>query len=374
MKPDKICHLTSVHTWTDTRILHKECASLAQNGFEVHLVVANQPGEPHHPLVHIHNVSQPAGNRLTRVWKTTAAVYRKALELDADLYHFHDPELLPVGRKLKGKGKKVVYDSHEHLPNQIRTKSYLPRAIRPLLAWLADRFEKTLVSRLDAVITVLESLQERFLPHNPNTIVVKNYASLEEPAFSKKWDEKPRDATYVGIINEVRGMGAMMDALEKPGHWRLTLVGNFESAELEQRMRQRPGWDRTDFLGYQQRAQVAEILADSKVGLVTLLDVPKHRESLPTKLFEYMAASIPVVCSTIPKWQEIVDGAECGICVDPNDPAAIATAVGYLLSHPEEAQTMGKRGRAALESTYNWATEEKKLVHLYEKLLSDRPQ
>lgn len=365
MNAKKICHLTSVHTWTDTRILYKECASLAKHGFEVHLVVANQQ-DPSHPLVRIHNVDQPAGNRLLRAWKTTEAVFQKALEIDADLYHFHDPELILTGWRLKRMGKKVIYDSHEHFPNQLRTKKYLPPFIRPLLSTLADWVEKKMVGRFDAVITVLESLQERFLPYNPATVVVKNYASLE----TMEEREKTRDATYVGIINEIRGIGSLMDALEMPGDWKLTLVGNFESASLETSLRRRKGWGRVDFQGYQQRPDVARILSESRIGIVTLLDDPKHRESLPTKLFEYMSASIPVVCSHIPKWQEIVDGAGCGLCVDPSDPGQIAEAVTWLLSHPAEARAMGARGRQAMETTFNWETEEQKLVGLYEKLLA----
>jgi hypothetical protein len=89
----------------------------------------------------------------------------------------------------------------------------------------------------------------------------------------------------------------------------------------------------------------------------------------PTKLFEYMAARVPVVASDFPLYRAIVEGAGCGIVVDPTSPHAIAEAVRYLLDHPEDAQAMADRGRAAMLERYNWHASKEALLELYARVL-----
>lgn len=373
MSKTRICHLTSVHPWADTRILYRECASLSKFGYEVHLVVANQKAGTF-PGVQIHEVHAPAGNRLTRMWSTSRAMFRKALEVDAALYHFHDPELIPVGRRLQRRGKKVIYDVHEHVPNQIRTKYYIPSLLRPAIANAFDWFEKRMAKKMDGVVTAVDTVRERLLPCNPLTVDVNNYPEGEIIYVEKDWSRKTRDVIYVGLINEIRGIRELMDALALPGSWRLTLVGTFGTPDLEKQMRQHPGWNRVDYLGQRSRSEVADLLAQSRIGIVTFLSAPNHDNNQPNKLFEYMAAGIPVVCSHFPRWKKIMDEAACGICVDPASPSEIAAAVAHLLSLPEKSQAMGLGGRKAMETTYNWGSEEEKLFDLYRKLLEVTPR
>jgi glycosyltransferase involved in cell wall biosynthesis len=94
--------------------------------------------------------------------------------------------------------------------------------------------------------------------------------------------------------------------------------------------------------------------------------------SQPTKLFEYMAAGIPVIASDFPLWRSIIQEAGCGILVDPLDTQAIAAAIEYLVSNPREAEAMGQRGRRAAEKQFNWANEEQTLLSFYSSLLPDR--
>ena len=110
-------------------------------------------------------------------------------------------------------------------------------------------------------------------------------------------------------------------------------------------------------------------MSRSVAGLVTLHPVINYLDALPIKMFEYMAAGIPVIASDFPLWREIVVGNQCGLCVDPMDPAAIARAIDHLAQHPDEACQMGENGRRAVLEKFNWAVEEKKLIQLYEDLL-----
>lgn len=108
----KVCHMTSAHDPEDIRIFHKECVSLAKAGYDVYLV---QPGDSYEKNgVHLVGLSAPAQGRMEHFLHSAKNAYKKALEVDADIYHLHDPELLGYGLKLKRRGKKVTFDSHEH--------------------------------------------------------------------------------------------------------------------------------------------------------------------------------------------------------------------------------------------------------------------
>ncbi|MCB0643014.1 MAG: glycosyltransferase, partial [Phaeodactylibacter sp.] len=288
----KICHITTVHYAWDTRILHRECVSLVEQGFEVHLIVAEQESFTHKG-VQVHNIQSGAGNRLQRMRKTAQVAYRKAVEIDADLYHFHDPELLPIGRKLQRLGKPVIYDVHEHVPHQIRTKAYLPKILRPIIATAFEIYENRMVRKMDGVVTATDLVQERFLPKNKHTVAVNNYPRLDTLHPAAPGTVPQYDVTYVGLINEIRGIRPLLDALALPGSWKLCLVGYFQSENLEKAMRAHPGWQRVEFMGRRSREEVADILAKSRIGLVTFLPAPNHNKNQPNKLFEYMAAGLP---------------------------------------------------------------------------------
>ena len=365
----KICHITTVHYAKDTRILHRECVSLAENGFDVHLIVAEQE-DFEHKGVKVHNINVGAANRLQRMRKTTQVAFQKALSLKAGLYHFHDPELLPVGRKLQKAGYPVIYDSHEHVPHQIRTKAYLPKLLRPIIASIYEIYENRMARKMNAIITATDLVQQRFLPMNQNTVAVNNYPRLDTLHPAKPGTPKTYDVTYVGLINEIRGIRPLLDALTKPGDWKLCLVGYFQNQALEAEMKAHPGWKRVQFLGRKSRTEVAEILAQSKIGLVTFLPAPNHNKNQPNKLFEYMAAGLPVVCSHFERWKKIVEGADCGYCVDPANPTEIAQQVNQLLESPTAREKFGINARKAMEEKYNWSTEEAKLIGLYQQLLN----
>ncbi len=112
------------------------------------------------------------------------------------------------------------------------------------------------------------------------------------------------------------------------------------------------------------------MLGEARAGLVLFHDVPNHTSAYPNKLFEYMSAGLPVIASHFPLWRSIVERDRCGMLVDPRDATAIAKAIDWVLTHPEEAEAMGRRGRDAVAATYNWAAEERKLLAIYRNELA----
>jgi glycosyltransferase involved in cell wall biosynthesis len=155
---------------------------------------------------------------------------------------------------------------------------------------------------------------------------------------------------------------------------RLAWAGPFAPAAFETHLRNLPGWAKVDYRGKLDRPDVAELLGRSRAGLVVFQPAPNHMEAQPNKLFEYMAAGLPVIASDFPLWRNIVTGAGCGLLVDPLSPPAIANAITWILDHPDEAEAMGRRGQHAVSSTYAWDREAEKLVALYTKLLTSSPR
>ncbi len=363
-----ICHLTSVHPRYDTRIFLKECRSLARAGYKVSLVVADGNGDEFREGVTIYDVG-PAKNRLDRMANTTKRVFIKAASLNAGIYHLHDPELLSAGLKLKNLRKKVIFDSHEDVPKQIFSKFYFNRPSRWLAAQVLAVYEALACRRFDAIVATTPFIREKFLGINPLTVEVCNFPIPGELQAASGWHSKQQAVCYVGGIDENRGIREMVLAMSmlKCGA-RLQLGGLFSEPETEAEVKGYAGWSRVDALGYLDRAGVRDVLARSVGGMVTLMSTPNHNIALPIKMFEYMSAGIPVIASHFPLWRDIIKKNDCGICVDPYKPSEIASAIDFLISHPDKAEQMGKNGLLAVQNRYNWSIEEEKLLSLYQRL------
>ncbi len=364
----RIAHLTSAHPRFDIRVFLKECRSLAMSGYDVFLVVADGDGSELAEGVSIIDVGHLPG-RLNRMIRTTQRIYLQAIDLNADVYHLHDPELLPFGLMLKKSGKKVVFDAHEDVPKQILGKHYLKPWVRRLVSWGYALFERYACSRFDGVVAATPYIRDKFLVMNPHSVDINNYPMLGELDSSTRWTEKKLEVCYVGGIAEIRGVKELVRAMELvKTTTRLNLVGDFSDARVQDEVTTYSGWANVKATGTLGRSEVRDVLARSMAGLVTLHPTPNYLDSLPIKMFEYMSAGLPVVASNFDLWKDIVEKNDCGLCVEPMNPQAIASAIDFLIRNPAEAERMGKNGRQAVFSLYNWATEEKKLLNFYDQI------
>jgi glycosyltransferase involved in cell wall biosynthesis len=366
----KVAHLTSVHSRFDTRIFLKECVSLSSNGYEVTLVVADGKGDECVNSVCILDVGSEKG-RLNRIRKTPNRILNKAIELDAQVYHLHDPELMPIGLKLKKLGKVVIFDAHEDVPKQILAKPYLNKYTSKVLSVLFTIYEQWACRKLDAVVAATPYIQEKFKAMRVSTLDINNYPLLEELSTSEiNWSIKKDQVCYIGDIAKVRGIHEMVKAMPFcNSDTRFAIGGIFSETNFEKTLKTEDGWLRVDFLGWLDRDKVKSVLNSSIAGLVTLHPIVNYLDALPVKMFEYMAAGIPVIASNFPLWEEIINEDKCGVCVDPLDSHAIASAVNYLVANPNECERMGQNGRRAVCEKYNWTIEERKLLKFYNEIL-----
>lgn len=378
-----IAHIAAFHKATDARIYHKECLSLAGAGHDVRLLVAEPPDDAVTQVGPGRIEFERLGVRPSRnhaVWLARAlwAVWRQARTTRAPVYHFHEGDMIPallLVKLARGSDVKVIYDAHEDLPRQVRS-----RCVSVGLRWLAPvvgsvyGFTDWLAKRcFDGFVCATPTIAEKFPPGR--TVTVCNYPKLDEfppPDAQTPYAERPRDVVYAGGISKIRGVFEMVRAMELlPGELsqtRLNLAGEFGSPALREQAAALPAWPRVVEHGYLGRDEIAALYGRSRVGLVLLHPRVNYLDALPVKLFEYMAAGLPVVASDFPLWRRIVEEAGCGLLVDPLDPRAVADAMAWLLTHPQEAEAMGRRGREAVERQYNWGTQAEELLGLYRRL------
>lgn len=358
----KICIFTSVHHHDDVRIYHKEAKALREKGYEVVLLCPDYEGKDENGITFV-RVPLPK-SRLLRMASAPRKFFSEAKKQNADVYHFHDPELIGTGKRLQKYGK-VIYDVHEDVPRQILTKPYLKEKTAAFFSNWFEKRENKAFQTLDVIITAAPVIENRVKKLTENTMLVCNFPKLEEFAeIDVPFSKREQKACYVGGITKIRGAIEMTEAMEG-SPYRLELAGSYESDELKSEVEAHPGFAQVDYLGFLDRTGIRNLLSSVSVGLVTLHPTPTYIESLPVKMFEYMVSGIPVIASDFPYWQEIVDDAKCGVCVNPMKPEEIRNAISYILKNPDAAEEMGQNGRRCVLEKYNWDIEKRKLLAVY---------
>jgi glycosyltransferase involved in cell wall biosynthesis len=368
----RVAHLTSDHFALDPRIFYKECRSLARAGYQVTLI-GRYPHDAEIDGVKIKAIRFPPA-RWFRLSAGLALIWSAAAKADAEIYHLHDPELLPIGLWLRRRGKKVIYDVHDDFPALASATRYLPfpGPFRGIPASVIRYLENSVAPKLSAIIAAVEFIGARFEALNSNCVVVHNLPEPDElaPRVWPRWNERSPNVAYVGTFARWRGVREMvlaMGRLPKSLDSRLLLVGRLPS-DLHADIARLPGYDRVQVLGVLDRSGVRQILRTVTAGLVLLHPVPFMLGAWPLKMFEYMAAGLPVIASDFPLWREFLGDPPCGMLVNPLDPGAIADAIEFVLTHPAEAEEMGSRGHRNVEERFNWTIEERKLLQLYHRL------
>jgi glycosyltransferase involved in cell wall biosynthesis len=370
--------VTTVHVPFDTRIFHKECVSLAEAGYDVHLV-ARHDREEVVSGVRVHALPTPA-SRPVRILGLPWLARRRVLSIRPRpaLVHVHDPELLPVARSLRRLGIVCLFDVHESIADQMLDKPYLDPRLRRLAAGTWRRLERPLLADMPTV-HVLESIAQRY--PEPK-VVVRNLPILsgDGPVRSPRLGlNDPPVLLYLGSINELRG-GLMMiqaaEALRRRGRaFRLRLVGPVERARTERRIRQAvrsAGLEQTvELAGPMPFAAARREVASADLGLCLFLPMPNTINSLPNKLLEYQAAGLPVVASDFEAWRPYVVDTGGGVQADPCDPENVAEVIDGLLANPERIARMSRGGAEAVREKYRWELEKDNLLAFYRRLLGE---
>lgn len=369
----RVAQVTTVHQARDVRIFRKIAVTLAEGGYQVTLI---HPGseEGTDQGVRLLGLDLPPG-RARRFLTGGLRAWREIRLISADVVHFHDPELLPFALLWRLTGRQVIYDVHEDLPRDIRIKHWIPRLLRPVTAFVAEAGEWGASLVLDRVIAATEGIGERFPAGK--TIVIRNYPEHLEQfrSAATPWEGRRALVIYAGLLTRERGLEVMQEAVRLlPGRLKAQLIlagplGGGEALPIGPESNSNP---LVEYVGQVDRDRVVGLYGQVRLGLHLPMPLDHFKESLPIKLFEYMAAGLPVLVSDFPVWRSLVGRHECGAVVDPTDAGAVAGAIERLLDDPVGSQRMGENGRRAVLEHYTWEREGERLLALYHSLVQEQ--
>ncbi len=366
----RVCHMTSAHSSQDVRILKKQCTSLAKK-YETYLVAQGDSYIENN--VNVIGIGNIVGGRFKRMTHATRLVYKNALELDCDIYQIHDPELLPYAKKLKKRGKRVIFDSHEDYVSQIREKSYIPKLFRTVISSLFEHYQNSVMGIIDGVIFPCYKDGKHIFENKCNFVAtVGNEPKLEELYNKYSPDSKKisRSICHIGSLSYNRGIDHFARAATKVNAVAI-LGGSFRPAEFKDKILNSSPKSNIDYRGICDRDDVLKIYKESLIGNCTILNVGQYNtyDNFATKIYEYMSMGLPVIMSDYTYAQKINNEYNFAILVSPDNVDEIADAIEYLINNPSNAIRMGENGRRAIKEKFNWDIEEKKLLNLYEKIL-----
>lgn len=277
----------------------------------------------------------------------------------------HDPELLPATISAAKRGYTVVFDVHENIPDQIRTKASIPGPARWPLAWVARRLLDRAESRGVHITLAEDGYLSLFATPHP---VFPNYPNMDQLPDPVRSPDGP--IVYVGDVTEIRGALTLVEAVGMSEHRRsIVYVGRCSDA-LASRI---AGLAKTlgvdvDIVGWLPYAEAMKFASRAAVGTAPLHDIPNYRNSLPTKTLEYLAVGTPTVASDLPGTRSVIGELQGVVLTAPGDVAALAGALDSVLGSPAVADAaFGAANQVRGE--YQWPAEE--VRSFYQSLLLD---
>ena len=369
----KVCFLDTVHPSPfDIRMFYKEARTLSAAGYEMVLIVRHDRVAVVEGI-RIVPLPEPR-NRFDRATRLAWIAFRLALKQQADIYHFHRPELIPVSLLLRIFGKIVIYDVHEAFGEKILSKTYIKPKLRPIVSKIFSGFERISSKYFSHIIVADRFVAKQF--KYENVTVVANYPvlSLIKKASGSRIPLLKSDGTtiaiYVGGLTKERGLFEMVEAVNGLASLdiELHLLGRFDDTKDEEIVKR---MERVKYLGFLPLEKVFEHLMLASIGFALFQPVPAYLYAgeNTNKLFEYMACGLAVIVSDFPNLRELVEANKCGICVDPISPNEVAAAIRLLYENPRMRIKMGENGRQAVLKKYNWENESQKLLTVYRQLL-----
>lgn len=372
----KVCHITNIHDWNDTRIFYKECISLAEAGYQVSLIAPNAE-EGTHNGVYVISVEKKKTSRLYRATILAWKVMRKALKTKANIIHFHDPELIWIGLILHFFYRKVViFDVHENLTAQIQDKKWLK--FKKLIAWLYGILER-FSSRFFHIVIAEESYRYLFEKRAKSLTVVLNFPEadkLKKLALTERSEEN--GILYIGVVSEIRGIFQIIEALnvlkQREVPFTFHCVGPIDEGLMD-KLEQLEAYQNIKkdiiFYGRKPMFEAYKLACHSKLALSLLHPTPNYIRSYSTKIFEYMAIGLPFVVSDFPLYS-FVKERKIGYCVDPFDCVKIADTFEYLLSDSEEISLQIEEAKIAVKKDFSWESQREKLLNLYNQIENNK--
>ena len=358
---------TSVHCWNDNRIFYKEAISLAKH-FNVQL---HAPANFDQKCLHgVKIFGLPLWKKESDRRKIREELWwRLKKNTDTDIFIFHDPELIWIGIKVAIFSEiKVVYDVHENIVESIKWKKWL-NTLTKWLAIIGYKLFEWIGKKLFSHFILAEDSYKTLIPHN--STIVLNYPIVEES--NGRSAQKLYDLVYLGDVREDRGALIILELINQLKKNReeikLALLGKIVNKEKFDIIIEKYCLEKNiKIFGYIDYPEAINIVKKSKIGLCLLKPTQNFINSYPTKLFDYMNAGIPFVCSNFQLYNKLIQKSNSGISVDPLNMTEVTNAVSKLLGDKDYREQLGQNGRSCLHTMFNWNTQSNILINVMNSL------
>lgn len=370
----RVCHVCSGHPDNDGRVFERACISLVNAGYETHLIAQSTRTDIYRSkgvIIHPLN-AKSRGER----WRNIPKIAQMASKIQADLYHVHEPELLgPI--LWISKNRPVIWDVHEPYVDYLSVKTWIPKFLRPLIRKAWDQGERLLVKRCGAVITVADSLAERYQSMHNKVVVVRNFPRLDYHASDRDFGAQQGSLVFTGVLAPNRGIQEVIQAMgilkQKSFEVSLHLAGipcypSYTDELMSEAKRQNVN-EQVHYHGILSQSDALALQKNCSIGLNISNSRMYPIQGYPVKMFEFMYAGLPVIYSNSPSFLEIAGTSNAGIGVDPGNIVQIADAIETLVQNPDLARSLGENGRKSILEKYNWDLEWYRLRDLYIELI-----
>lgn len=368
----------TVIPWDDFRQFLRQAPALVQGGHEV-IYFCGKPDRKVETSVRM----VPLPPRQKKWARLTGGInlFRHIVSYKPEAVHLSSVELLPLGLMLKLLTRvKVIYDCREDMFHSLRDHkdwSFAPAG--KVLAWAVRGIEYLAAKTFDGMVVsdpALFSMHQ----HMPDDRKMIFYNTPQLSLFKSAglpWSERKYDVTMMGSMSPRTGATNLIEAagmLKRRGKIiRVLLLGQPTPSVLPEINRLIDQYDLADqvtITGWIPHEQVPDLLGQVKIGVVGLLDMPKFRNNIACKAFEYMACSMPVVSSDLPPERIFIEEGKTGLYFTPGCTEELAQAIQTLLDDPVRAESMGNEGRKAFENRWNCENDQKNFRQFYERILA----
>ncbi len=313
-------------------------------------------------------------NRQTRVLFGWIRMFFKAIQVNARIYHLHDPELIPCGLLLRLLGKQVIWDIHENIAEDIFDKPWIKHQKR---AYGIFHFFERLACKYFYIILAEKSYEKRYKLLTKRCTTVQNFCDLD---FFKLYElphfQNLKAVFYIGIVLENRGILQIIEALNllrmRGEIYDFHCVGELYT-DLEKKIKALPYYEEIErqlhFHGRLSLEAGYQYAKHCSMGLCIIWPMKNSIESYPTKLFEYMAIGLPVITSNFPLYRSVIEQNNSGECIDPFSAIALTDAIERIHRDVEKSEQMVISGKSAVKKYYNWESEKLVLARVYEEII-----
>jgi glycosyltransferase involved in cell wall biosynthesis len=304
----------------------------------------------------------------------------KTVLANVQVVHFHDIDLLPWLAAIS-LVKPVVYDVHENYAEEILGKDWIPAALRAPLSFMVRWGQFILASLIRNIVLVAPSQEKDFSHKRFHKIYLYNYASLGLLGDVKDdYLERQDCVIFIGSQHINNGSLLLLDvvdaALKRVPKVRFIATDRFANPVFRKQV-----LDEIDRRGLTGKIslvpnvkphQLMAVLNRATIGISPNLRVPQQIKGIHTKLFEYMAAGLPMVVSDLPHQVEVVESSGTGILAQPEDAESFAAAIEALVVRRDDAMQMGRRGQQTFLRSYCYESQADHLLSFYRNVLQNR--